>query len=95
MALITDRNKVRLDVPDEEGQWIEVRPLRSGDVFGSSTTDERALTFELLQHVIVAWSYEEPVTPEHVACLDLKTAKWLVERIGESSGLRSDDERKN
>jgi hypothetical protein len=35
----------------------------------------------VLKYGIAGWSYEEPVTPENVALLDVTTAKWALDEI--------------
>jgi len=83
----------KLDVPGEDGQWVEIRPL-SSRVMRSVEAGARevasgddavaygyAVSDALLIAGIVAWSYDAPVNAENVADLDMATAMWLVEQI--------------
>jgi len=85
MALIKDQ-KTRYDIPHEEGQWIELRPLRNSDLIGIDDDDPYASMIATLEKIIVAWSYDEPVTPETVRLLDMRTTNWLGLVLKESMG---------
>jgi len=82
----------KLDVPGEEGQWVEIRPLstrvmRDVEAGARETAGEDAVAYGyavadgLLVAGVVAWSYDAPVNTENVADLDMATAMWLVEQI--------------
>lgn len=91
MALIKDDTRVRLDIPHEPGEWIEIRPMRNSDLRTADLTDRRTALFSLMDTLIVAWSYPEPVTPENIAQLDVDTTRWLDEQIPAVSGIRADE----
>lgn len=93
MALITDDTRVRLNIPHEPGQWIEIRPMRNSDLEKIDVSDRVAMTLALFERVILAWSYPEPVTPQTIRQLDIDTTRWLDEEIPKASGLRSEAEK--
>lgn len=94
MALIKDDTKVRLDIPHEPGEWIDIRPTRNNDLLSINfDTDPFAGMMKLLDSVIKGWSYAEPVTPENVRMLDSVTTTWLSEELKKASGLRTVEEK--
>ena len=50
---------------------------------------------QLLLSGIVAWSYEEKVSPKTIKQLDVDTATWAANEIYELSREKTEDERKN
>ena len=98
MALIKDQT-TRLLHPtekDADGKpaWFDVRPLRTGDIEQLGALGlEVKVTVEALAAVIVAWSYDEPVTIENVRLLDLDTFLWLGQQALLTSGIRKDAEK--
>lgn len=94
MALIKDDQRVRLDIPHEAGEWIEIRPMRNSDTkIVTEAVDRPTMIQALFERLIIAWSYGEPVTPENIATLDISTTKWLDEQIPLASGLRTEPEK--
>lgn len=59
------------------------------------TADLAAVEMAALNIGIVAWSLEEPLTPENVALLDEETGFAIKERLDALWKTRRDDERKN
>lgn len=53
---------------------------------------ERA-QFALMEVAIVAWSFEEPVTPENIRLLDAASARFIEARLNELYEGRSEDEK--
>ena len=93
MALITNQTK-RFEHPTEPGAWVELRPMRAGDM-DLLTADEAGvrLTKDLLGAILTAWSYDEPPSRAAVDLLDIDTLIWLgntlLPEIMEMSGIRS------
>lgn len=95
MALISAVHTKRL-IPDfEKESWFDVRPICAGDFEGHPTdAPEITISINLLASLITAWSYEEPVSRENVARLDVDTFIWLQGALTTASGIRSNDEKK-
>lgn len=103
MALITSQSE-RIAIPHEPDNWIEIRPLRAGDLgLFTMAGDQVKVSHELLAAVVVAWSYGEmPTDPaqrlELVKQLDLDTYLWAYNELGgrlsRISGIRSEPEKK-
>lgn len=96
--MLTSRVKKRIELPHEEGQWIDVRMPSVNMMTGvREAADNVALTIAVLEKCIVAWSYTEedgtaiPVTPENVGDLDIETVR-VVEAV---LFARSEAEQKN
>lgn len=88
MALIDPKHFERLDIPDEPGEWVEIRSTTAGDLIGVEQRDDS--TFVLLAKRIKAWSYDAPVNAESISRLDIPTFTFLS-----NYGLRSEDEKKD
>lgn len=96
MPLIKSTDTRRISPPHEPDAWYECRSIRAGDFEGLQTDGAQiTLSIDLLAALIVRWSYEEPVTRDNVACLDLDTFTWLGKEITALSGIRSDEEKKD
>lgn len=95
MALISAVHTKRL-IPDFEPEsWFDVRPICAGDFEGLTTDGQQiTLSIDLLTSLITAWSYEEPVSRENVARLDVDTFVWLQGALTTASGIRSEPEKK-
>lgn len=93
MPLIKDETRVRLDIPHEPGEWIEIRPMRNGDLLHVELKDKVSATVLMFERLITGWSYEEPVTPENIRRLDIKTASWLDGELTRVSGVRTEEEK--
>lgn len=95
MALINSKNTRRLVPPHEPESWFDVRPIRAGDFEGLELVGSQIrVSIDLLSSLITAWSYDEPLTRENVALLDLDTFTWLNTEIQDLSGIRSAAEKK-
>lgn len=96
MALIPKDSRIRLDIPHEPGEWIEIHPLTVRTVLDVSDASEKGANFgfELLRRSVMAWSYDGAVTEENLGNLDSETFTWLSRAINPASGERSDDEKK-
>lgn len=128
--LIKDQ-KTRLDIPHEDGQWVEIRRLSwreldkareaqqvramsamksmGGDVLealrgaqSDGARDARQQSPQLvydratvLHAGLVAWSYDEKVTPEHIDQLDPVTADWLFRQIVEQHAESDETKKKD
>lgn len=88
MALIKDGTEIELPIPHEPGEWIKIRPARTGDVEGT-TGDEFDVMVQMLDKIIIAWSYPDPVTKETIRLIDIVTLRWLSEHIRGASGIRT------
>lgn len=75
MALIDPTKYTRLDVPGEDA-WVEIRPKMVGDLLNAAQQESDS-TFVVLSRRIRAWSYDEAVSPESVAHLDIATFNLL------------------
>lgn len=72
-----------------------MRPIRAGDFEGLRLEGGQVTVgIDLLTNLIQSWSYQEPVTRENVASLDVDTWIWLQTAIQSASGIRDDVEKK-
>lgn len=92
MALVDISKTQRYELPHEPGAWIEMRPASSGDL-ANTGSDPYTVTLQVLGKVIVAWSYDAPVTSANVYLLDMETVQFLAGAFKELSGIRSDEEK--
>lgn len=92
MALIDPNKSTKLDIPHEPGEWIRIRPITAAQ---AAAMGDNMNTLSVLSAVVVEWSYSEPVSPETVGQLDLRTAQWLTEEVMSLSGMRSEEESRN
>jgi hypothetical protein len=99
LALINSQHVQHVDIPHEPGQWIEIRPVTAGQVADlqkdSVAESSAAVAIKTLVGCIVAWSYEAPVSIESLRELDYETFQWLETQISVTSGLRSEDQKKD
>lgn len=72
------RATVRLDIPGEPGQWIEIQRLAWSELPSRLGDDGRVQ--KLFERAVAAWSYPEPVL-EALPFLDDTTAAWLLGQI--------------
>lgn len=94
MALIDPTKHQRLEIPEEPGQWVEMRPVLVGDLRAVPVDASRVQhNVIILQRVIGAWSYAEPVNADSLDRLDADTYAWLVLQTN-ILGQRSDAEKK-
>lgn len=88
MALIDETTaSVRLDVPGEPGQWIELRRLAWGEVRRRVVAGDEGSSAALMLASVSGWSYPQPVTEATIDQIDLATARWLSEQITRVNGL--------
>lgn len=96
MAILKPTTK-RLDVPNEPGEWVEIRRVSDYETptMRELSGDRIARTDALVRFfiaAIVAWSYPEPVTFDAIAGvknahgvreggMDRATAVWLQDQI--------------
>lgn len=100
MALISFKDRHRLEIPHEPGQWVEVRPIAAGEIELFEVTNGMVkVTLDLLAAVVTGWSYDEPVSLDAIKRLDLDTFVWLTGALGDElmkiSGIRTADEKKD
>lgn len=83
----------RVDVPNDPGQWIEVR-MPSLEILADADRAEGnyETTILMLQKCITAWSYKDAITPELVADLSFDVAKKLRDVLWE---VPTEEEQKN
>jgi hypothetical protein len=98
MALIKPTTTRRIELPHEPGQWIDIHPLtvkKADDVErevrrGSEEhmDDYAGLMNEaVLLATVVAWSYEDDVTPETILSLDVPTSQYLMQQMAEAASI--------
>jgi len=95
MSLTKKTKRIYLDSSRED--WVDVRSLSIGELrefrqavakveplAGEEQTEAQGyeLSRLVLEHCIVAWSDEEPVTPEHIARLPYAFTFRLTEAAG-------------
>lgn len=109
MELLRDVPIERIELPG--GHWVEVKTrLTVGErkrltvaAFEVANMEDRptpsinlaAVTTTALEIGIVAWSLEDPVTPENVRLLDEDSGEIISRRLDQLWATRTDDERKN
>lgn len=91
--LVDVTKRERIELPNEPGEWIELRPMSSGDAANTSN-DQYTSTLEVLVKVITAWSYTVPLTKENIYLLDMNTIRLLSGELAKISNVRSDEEKK-
>lgn len=98
MAIVKEEAVRRVDVHDG---WVEVREtVTVGDVkkltanrgLQELASGDSSMMFELLTRFIVAWSYEDEVTPENIEALDWDAATSVMGVIGELLGTNQKKE---
>lgn len=98
MALINSQHIRRIDIPHEEGEWVDVRPVTAGQVADLQKDSEQqsaaAIALKTLAGCIVAWSYDAAISIESLRELDYETFSWLETQISITSGLRPEDQKK-
>ena len=77
--MLTNLIKKRIELPNEPGQWIEIRRPSIAIYQEFSASDFNTLV--LLQHCVTSWSYEAECTAENIAELDPETAGILANEI--------------
>jgi hypothetical protein len=107
VALFTSQTNKRLDIPDEPGQWVEIKTamtvgmrnralsaamtLRMSDA-GDAQFDAFAYKQAQLKEIVVAWSDSRPVTPAAVEDLDPEMADWILAQFDALSAPRTEEE---
>lgn len=83
MSLRADKKTERIDLGD--GEWVEIlvnlnvkQACLLADTEGKGLSDK---ALEMLSILIVAWSDEEPVTPEAIAEVRADVAEAVMERF--------------
>lgn len=97
MAIVSRLPTKRLDVPDEEGQWVEIRRARWNDLAElnlPADINNAYLNRAKVTKCIVAWSYDLEVTEHNVGEQDDDWFLWLLGHVNNWGGPRSDDEKK-
>lgn len=79
MAVIDPRKSVRIPIPHEKDEWVEIRPVTIGDIEHAATVAKVNVSARLaiLERVVTAWSYPQPVNAETLRQLDNRTFQWL------------------
>ena len=86
-AIIASHEKTAAATADTDGDG-DTTPTKAPTV-GSYDRES------LLENGIVAWSYEEKVSPKAIRQLDAETARWAAEQIFDLSRERTKEERGN
>ena len=86
-AIIAKHEKTAAATADTDGDG-DTTPTKAPTV-GSYDRES------LLENGIVAWSYEEKVSPKAIKQLDAETARWAAEQIFDLSRERTKEERGN
>lgn len=97
MALIDKNSTVQLEIPNEPGKWVKIRPLTAraaADVEDAGAGGSLAVGIELLVKSLVEWSYDAPCDKENIENLDMDTFQWLMTKVNLTSGRRPDAEKK-
>lgn len=98
MALLSADDRKRLVIPHEPDQWIEVRPVTARDSAAvealAAGKSQLGLGLGILEHCIVAWSYDAEVNAENIGRLDMTTFSWLMETVDVTGGGRDTGEKK-
>lgn len=93
MALVKADAVQRIEVHDG---WIDVRAaatvghlmeMAGGESLAILSNPTAAVLHRMLIEFIVAWSYDEPVTPENIKQLDMDATTSLMEFINEKVGV--------
>lgn len=85
----------RVELPFDEGHWVEVRAISAGDLIDlqGRGLSNGAITLELLAKCITSWSFDVPVTKDAIGDLDNDTFGFLEKQLDLSTGIRSNDEK--
>ena len=95
MALVKGDQLRRDDVHDG---WIDihgtltvgdVRAMAKGNTLDSLMKPTPEMMFSIMQSIIVAWSYDDPVTPENIDLLDFDATTSVFEAFSEMIGTLS------
>ena len=87
-AIIASHEKTAAATADTDGDGDAPKTAKAPTV-GSYDRES------LLENGIVAWSYEEKVSPKAIKQLDAETARWAAEQIFDLSRERTKEERGN
>lgn len=87
--MLTHKIVRRIELEHEPGAWIEARSPSVAIM--AQAHEAPSVLIATLQACILAWSYEDPVTPENVAELDPETATAVWRALM----TRPEDEGKN
>lgn len=95
MPRIKDTPDRRLTHPKDGAEWYDVRKIRAGDLTGlEAVAGNIKISHELLSKLILAWSFDDPVTLAGVSELDIDTYLWLCTELTDLSGIRNEAEKK-
>lgn len=89
MALLTDSDAVRVDLPHEPGSWVELRRLTWGRVRQVQALPEGERIGAMFIAGVAAWSYDAELTPENLDSLDMTTANFIAEQLEQLNGVPS------
>jgi len=93
MALVKGDKLRRVEVHDG---WIDihgtltvgdVRAMAKGENLNALMDPTPEMMFSILRSVIVAWSYDDPVTPENIDLLDFDATTSVFEAFSEMMGV--------
>lgn len=97
MALVSRLPARRIPIPNEENEWVELKPLTAGVALDVKRADmgPAEATVAVLLGAITAWSYPVPVDEAGLRDLDSETFRWMQEQLDLTSGVRDDAEKKD
>lgn len=101
MALVSSQDRIRVSIPHEPDQWVELRPLTArgiADIQRAAKESAADLvtaetTLRILTFCVTAWSYPMPPCMEAFESLDYQTFNWLDSQAM-MVGRRPEDEKK-
>lgn len=107
MALLNPQITKRVELPDQPGEWIEIRTvltqgirqralsagMRMSLVAADRVVDLWAYRMQLLKDVIVAWSDPTPVSAQAIEDLPPALADFIAEQFEAGTQGRSEDEK--
>lgn len=85
MAFIDPERTVRVPVPHETDEWVEVRRSTVRDMrdlqrdHADKTSIDRSVM--LLSWCIKAWSYDKPISVDSIESMDSLTFMWLERQL--------------
>jgi hypothetical protein len=102
MGFIDPKKITRLEVPNQPGEWVDVRRCTMRDIeevnnsllSAGKEASNTTYRLELMSRLIVAWSDPAPVSIETLRNMDNQTFMWLDTASIMASGLREAEEKK-
>ncbi len=83
--MLTNKVLTRVELPQEPGEWIEVR-APSFFIVQDCIGDEGTDWLKMFVKCITAWSYPDEVTPDNISELDTGTVTLLIGQLTSRQG---------